>query len=115
MTVENATESLAKMAGLVQTFRQLDPEIPAQTVLCFLTVAQSMPEGILLHELGKKLGLSQAAAQRNSMFLSKYKGLGLPGHDLINVEIVPEDRRQRRLTLTSKGEKFIAKCLKYVD
>lgn len=113
----NSTQvtGLAKMAGLMETFRQLDPEIPAHTVLAFLMVAQSMPQGILQNDLGRRLNLSSAGIARNVMYLSSERGIGIPGFDLVSIETVREDRRLRRVKLSSKGEKFLSKLMKQLD
>lgn len=113
----NSTQelSLAKMAGLVEVFRQLDADMAVPTILVFLTVAQSMPEGIMLHELSRKLGLSGATGHRNVSFLTKERTFGVPGYDLLVSETVPQDRRQRRVRLTAKGEKFLAKLIRQLE
>lgn len=104
-----------KLTGVIETIRQVDPELPVHTVLIYLLVADAMPEGILMHELAKKAGVSAAVCQRNVSFLTKEKGFGIPGYDLLTSEIVPQDRRQRRVKLSAKGEKFLAKLMKQLE
>ena len=107
--------SLTKMAGMIEVFRQLDTDLAVPTMAVLLMVARSMPEGILLHELSRACGLSAASGQRNVSFLTKERAFGVPGYDLLSSETVPQDRRQRRVKLTAKGEKFIAKLTKLIE
>lgn len=97
---------LPKLIEAIEAFRRLDPEMPAQTILAFLLVAEAMPDGALQNELGIRLNLSPSAIQRNITFLSHERSVGVPGHNLVNVEIVPENKRLRRVRLTATGERL---------
>jgi DNA-binding MarR family transcriptional regulator len=103
------------MLGVLEVIRQIDPEMPAQTLQTLLLVAEAGEEGLMQHELGPKLGMSKAATSRNVLVLSKSKGPGLPGPGLIESEEVPENRRLRRITLTPKGERLVEKLRVLLD
>jgi DNA-binding MarR family transcriptional regulator len=48
-------------------------------------------------------------------YLTREKAWGVPGYDLLVSETVPQDRRQRRVKLTPKGEKFLAKLSRQLE
>lgn len=113
MTLQKST--LPKMIGFVETFRQINPEMPSQAVLAFLLVAESGPDGILQSDLGQRLGLSVAATSRNVLFLSALRGPGIPGYGLVDVEINVEHRSYRRIKLSPKGTKLLERLVKTVS
>lgn len=100
------TDTIPKIIELMKEVRKFDPEMPAQTLMTFLLVASTGANGVLQSELGPTLGITQAAVCRNVAFLGNFKGPGQPGHGLVDAEIVPENRRLRRITLTAKGKEF---------
>jgi DNA-binding MarR family transcriptional regulator len=104
-----AEANLTKLLDALEAVRKVDSEMPIQTLHTLLLIAASGEEGLMQHELGPKLGLSKAAASRNVSLLSKFKGPNEPGPDFIEAEEVPENRRFKRLRLTSKGERFVDK------
>jgi DNA-binding MarR family transcriptional regulator len=95
-----------RFISALEAFRQLDPEMPAQTVLTFLTVATN--PGIGMSKLAEKLGIAMSSTSRNVFVLSRFKQGQTPGHDLISSEMDPDNRRAKILTLTPKGERFYA-------
>lgn len=107
--------SLNRLVGLMELVRQVDPEMPAQTIQTLLLVAEAGEAGLMQHELGPKLGMTKAAASRNVLVLSKLKGPGVPGPGLIESEELPENRRCRVVRLTSKGHKFVEKMKAFLD
>lgn len=107
--------ALARMIGMLEEVQRLDREMPAHTLMAFLLVASAGQAGITQNELQQKLGMSGAAVSRNVAFLSKPRGIGLPGHGLVDSDIDPENRRHRRLTLTPKGERLAEKLKAIID
>ena len=80
------------------------------TALALLYVArhQNRSEGVTTADLTRWLGMTSAAASRNSYYWAD----GTPdmpnaGYGLINISIDPMDRRKRTLRLTPKGEAFV--------
>lgn len=51
----------------------------------------------------RSLGISKSSVSRNVAALSQLHRLGRPGHNLVEAYEDPEDRRNKRVRLTSKG------------
>ena len=104
-------DSLVRLVDIMQEFRKLDYEVPAQVILCFVFIASHNPchSEVLCHELG----LTRAAVSRNTDWLSDKHRLKKPGLGLINKEVDPSNRRRMLLSLTDKG-KIIAKDLRKI-
>lgn len=102
-------DMLVPLVDIMQEFRKLDYEVPAQVILCFVFVASHNPchSEVLCHELG----LTRAAVSRNTDWLSDKHRLKKPGLNLITKEVDPSNRRRMILSLTDKG-KIIAKDLR---
>ena len=102
-------DSVVRLVDILQEFRKLDYEMPAQVILCFVFVASHNPchSEVLCHELG----LTRAAVSRNTDWLSDKHRLGKPGLNLIAKEVDVSNRRRMILSLTDKG-KIIAKDLR---
>ena len=102
-------DSVVRLVDILQEFRKLDYEMPAQVILCFVFVASHNPchSEVLCHELG----LTRAAVSRNTDWLSAKHRLKKPGLGLINKEVDLSNRRRMILSLTDKG-KIIAKDLR---
>ena len=95
-------DSVVRLVDILQEFRKLDYEMPAQVILCFVFVASHNPchSEVLCHELG----LTRAAVSRNTDWLSDKHRLGKPGLNLINKEVDETNRRRMILSLTPKGK-----------
>ena len=104
-------DSVVRLVDIMQEFRKLDYEVPAQVILCFVFVASHNPchSEVLCHELG----LTRAAVSRNTDWLSDKHRLGKPGLNLITKEVDVSNRRRMILSLTDKG-KIIAKDLRKI-
>ena len=104
-------DSVVRLVDILQEFRKLDYEMPAQVILCFVFVASHNPchSEVLCHELG----LTRAAVSRNTDWLSDKHRLGKPGLNLITKEVDVSNRRRMILSLTDKG-KIIAKDLRKI-
>lgn len=102
-------DMLVPLVDIMQEFRKLDYEVPAQVILCFVFIASHNPchSEVLCHELG----LTRAAVSRNTDWLSDKHRLKKPGLNLISKEVDPSNRRRMILSLTDKG-KIIAKDLR---
>ena len=95
-------DSVVRLVDILQEFRKLDYEMPAQVILCFVFVASHNPchSEVLCHELG----LTRAAVSRNTDWLSEKHRLKKPGLGLINKEVDESNRRRMILSLTPKGK-----------
>jgi DNA-binding MarR family transcriptional regulator len=93
-----------QLIAAIEAFRQYDAEMPAQMMLTFLLVAEE--PGILMEQLGEKLRIVSSSVTRNVYSLSREKGAGMPGHDLVYIEAYSKNRRKNCVYLTKKGERF---------
>lgn len=95
-------DSVVRLVDILQEFRKLDYEMPAQVILCFVFVASHNPchSEVLCHELG----LTRAAVSRNTDWLSEKHRLRKPGLGLIKKEVDESNRRRMILSLTPKGK-----------
>jgi uncharacterized membrane protein len=66
--------TLAGLRGVVTAAREVDPEMPAQTLLALLEVANE--PGITMKDLQDRLGLSSAATSRVISRLSEWERHG---------------------------------------
>lgn len=101
------TDTQRKVAQLfraLQRFRDLRPEITALQVQVFLLVAER--PGIPQSDLYKALGVSDSAASRIIAILSDIGGRYTEGFKLIEVSVNPNDRRERTIGLTTKGQRL---------
>jgi DNA-binding MarR family transcriptional regulator len=90
---------------LLEAFRRLDPDLPIQYALSFLTIAEN--EGLSMRDLSERLGIAQSSASRNVAALSQWHSFGKPGHDLVEAREDPRERRRKIITLTTKGAALI--------
>ena len=95
----------ATVARVLEAFRTLDPDLPIQYALSFLTIAQN--EGISVGELAERLGIAQSSASRNVAALSRWHSFGKAGLDLVQAQEDPRERRRKIVTLTDRGRAFL--------
>lgn len=94
-------ETLDPLVRVLEALRTLDPDLPIQYALSFLTIAQN--EGLSIRDLSERLGIAQSSASRNVAALSKWHSFGKAGHDLVQAEEDPRERRRKIITLTDRG------------
>jgi DNA-binding MarR family transcriptional regulator len=98
---------------ILEAFRTLDPDLPIQYALSFLTIAQN--EGLSIRDLSERLGIAQSSASRNVAALSKWHSFGKEGHDLVQSEEDPRERRRKIVTLTPKGRDLARRLVALLD
>lgn len=98
-------DEVSTLIRVLEALRELDPDMPIQYALSFLTVARH--EGLSIRELSERLGIAQSSASRNVAALSRWHSFGKPGHDLVQSEEDPRERRRKVVTLTSKGRALV--------
>ena len=94
-------DALDPLVRVLEALRRLDPDLPIQYALSFLTIAQN--EGLSIRDLSERLGIAQSSASRNVAALSRWHSFGKAGHDLVQAEEDPRERRRKIITLTDKG------------
>jgi len=98
-------DEVATVVHVLEAFRKLDPDLPIQYALSFMTIAQN--EGISIGELAERLGIAQSSASRNVAALSRWHSFGKAGLDLVQAQEDPRERRRKIVTLTEKGRAFL--------
>lgn len=106
-------EQLDPLVRVLEAFRLLDPDLPIQYALSFLTIAQN--EGLSIRDLSERLGIAQSSASRNVAALSKWHSFGKEGHDLVQSEEDPRERRRKIVTLTPKGRSLARQLASLID
>ena len=98
---------LEKLSLAIEQFRTIGPELPAHVMQLFLIIA-SLPEGetMTMQDLEKKVGGSQAAVSRNFASLTGWTHYRTSGPGLIERVEDPMNRRQKLVSLTTKGRRF---------
>lgn len=98
-------DEIATVTHVLEAFRTLDPDLPIQYALSFMTIAQN--EGISIGELAERLGIAQSSASRNVAALSRWHSFGKAGLDLVSAQEDPRERRRKVVALTDKGRAFL--------
>jgi DNA-binding MarR family transcriptional regulator len=101
----SSRDEIAILMRILEEFRKLDPDLPIQYALSFLTLASN--EGLSLGELATRLGIAQSSASRNVAALSEWHSFGKPGLDLVEAKEDPRERRRKLVTLTPKGHALV--------
>ena len=104
---ENPPAALKDFNRLLNLFQTLDPDMPTQTVRTYVLVALAHPEAVLMSNLAQQLGIAQSSVSRNVAALSDWTRHHREGLDLIEARENPLDRRQKLVSLTSKGQKLL--------
>ncbi|WP_298377777.1 winged helix DNA-binding protein [Azospirillum sp.] len=99
-------DEVATVVQVLEAFRKLDPDLPIQYALSFMTIAQS--DGISIGELAERLAIAQSSASRNVAALSRWHSFGKAGLDLVQAQEDPRERRRKIVTLTDQGRAFLA-------
>lgn len=104
-------DSLATARAAAEAFRQIDPNIGAQTITVLLMVAQNDGK-LIVSDLERLCGLTRESASRNVTLLSARKLKdGRHGYGLIEHRENDQDRRVKILYLTRSGQQTIATIL----
>lgn len=104
------SKGLQKLYHAVQLFRDLEAELPTQTVVCFLLIADA-DDDIHMRDLQTSLDISSASTTRNVSHLSVHYKPGVAGLGLVEAYEDPNDRRYKRVRLTKKGDALRTRLL----
>jgi len=96
---------MERMLQVMDLFRVLDREMPAQVIACFLYIASH--NNCHKTALEQDLGMPTASGSRNTDWLSKHHRLRKPGLNLITKEVDPLNRKRTQLKLTDKGHDLV--------
>ena len=108
----NDSVTPSRLVKVFARLRDLHPDFSLNYAMLLFTVASN--PGITQRKLYTDLGVSNSAASRALAILSDAGARDTPALHLIRVDVMPEDRRERVLTLTSKGQRLIEDCCAYL-
>ena len=110
-----SNNSLQIAMAATEAFRKIDPNIGAQTVVVFLTVASRDGE-IMVSDLERLCGLTRTGASHNFKLLSNKKLKdGRTGYGLVEERRNPTDERVKMLRLTATGKYMIANITQAIE
>lgn len=105
-----ATSSELRTAiRVVETFKEIDPDITLPSMLAFLYYVESDGRAGNQYEMEQRLDMSTATASRATSHWLQWKRPKVPGHGMVESIPDPEDRRYRMITLNEKGTAFAKK------
>jgi DNA-binding MarR family transcriptional regulator len=109
--------ALNKLERILEEFRKLDPEMPMQTAMTLLFVAQNQDaqDGVSIKMVAEALGISSAAASRNVSRLSKVGVKQQIGHGLVETFEDPLFRVRKCVKLTPKGRRVIQSIVEVLN
>jgi DNA-binding MarR family transcriptional regulator len=106
--------SAAALARVLSKIRELDPEMPAQSILALLLIASK--DNYTQQDLRDDMGIVSSTSARIAARLGEWEKFpNQPGLGLVNNETNPADRRTRILSLTARGKAFVASLLKELE
>ena len=103
-TKQVTDEELLPLLVVMEEFRALKAEVPAQAMVTFLYVAAHNP--CLMIDLQRDLKMHSSSASRNTDMFSEVDRLGKPGPNLIKKEPDPLNASRTVVSLTARGERF---------
>ena len=105
VTNQSETEIGLGLLRVIEMFRDIDPEIQAQSVAVFLTVANH-PHPMKMADIGNRLSLAHSSVSRNVAYLGSVNRHHKKGHGLLDAYEDPTERRRKLVKLTAKGQRF---------
>lgn len=103
MSTQVTDEELLPLLEVMDEFRALKAEVPAQVISTYLYIASHNP--CLLVDLQRDLKMGSSSASRCTDMLSDVDRLGKPGPNLIKKEPDPLSANRVVLSLTARGER----------
>jgi DNA-binding MarR family transcriptional regulator len=97
---------LLGLSKIIDLFRLMDREVPAQVIMTFLYIAAH--DNCHKQALEEDLDMTTASSSRNTDWLSDQHRLNKPGLGLIIKKQDPANRRRITLCLSNKGRTLIA-------
>ena len=101
---------LADKIKFLETFRNLDPNMPVSQILYLLAAAAQPGSG--MRQLAHSAGVPFASASRYLTALSDGRpAVGLEGLGLVDAVENPLDRRNKMISLSDKGANLLAEIV----
>lgn len=97
------TPEIRSVIRVLETFKEVDPEITLPSMLAFLYYVETDNRGGNQNDMENWLGMSTATASRATSYWLDFKQPRKPGKDLVESVVDPEDRRYKKIVLNRKG------------
>ena len=105
----NEQPDISQTLKILERFKEIDPTIQVMTAAVLLYVAQNQGRegGLTTGDIASGVGLTAAAASRNSYYWAQgVSDMPKGGHEFLDIGIDRRDRRRRVIQLTAQGEKL---------
>ena len=109
------SQELRSAIRILETFKEVDPEITLPSMLTFLYFAEKDGEEMNQSAVEARLDMSGATVSRATSYWLKYKRPKVSGADMLESNLDPSDRRYRIVSLNHRGLKFLKKILEAVN
>ena len=108
--------ALNKVQRVIQEIRTAQIDMPAQTILALLYIADRDQQGIpvTVADVGHYIGVSSASASRNVAMLAKTSWTGKDGAGLVYAEENPNRKIEKFIKLTPDGKALIKRIEEYI-
>ena len=106
--------SLGCTARMLQQLSKFDSKIQLPTALVLLVTAEADLRGehLTVKDLQRALGLRSETTYKNVGYWVGSNGTTIgPAHGMLEINVDPNDRRQRIIKLTRKGRTFLSQLL----
>lgn len=101
---------MEKVLKVIELFRDIDSEIPAQVISVFLYIASHNDcAKTQLQDEDVGIGMPSASASRNTDWLAHKHRLGKRGLNLIEKYRDPNDKRRQIMKLSNEGYELVEK------
>ena len=111
---EKDVRAARKADRLLSQFRtSIDPNIPAQMLQTFMTVA--LNEGKSLTQIAELVSSNISTTSRHLLELGERNRRMEPGYNLVERKTDPMNLRQNAYTLTVKGKLLLANVIKIME
>ena len=100
-------QAISRLRTLTKYLRSLDRSMTMFQIEAFLIVAED--PGITMRDVEERMGVANATTSRNINYWCKWRRYETPGMDFLSIDPDPRDRRYKIVTVTPKGEAFLAK------
>jgi hypothetical protein len=100
------------LAGL-HRIKEDSPEMPIAILITLLGVAVYTPDGrdrkdpLSIFELSKVVGVPYTTVSRHLRYLADFERPGVPGLNYVETGLLPNDRRQKYVKLTARGQRVM--------
>lgn len=112
-------KGLRALDDVLRSAMVIRDEMPVSVFRTFLAVAIWSPsakqtEPLSIKAIAEKVGLPHSTVSRHIRYLSDLERKGVPGADLVQTADGAQDRRNREVTLTSKGLHLVAQLQSFI-